>query len=538
MTLVRSKRAPLGVLLSVFALTPALSAQADTEGALALDEASSARAALAASAKGIIAYGDTDRDAVLTANDASGRNAWSWQRGAFVAANLDDDDRDGKSDAEDGVFNGASDERDLARAVLAVDTAKYAPSSHVLLLRLPVEQRKFVRVFGFAGGKWQALDSGNTQSFPLPSNGVIPLRVEAKTFAGTPAGWNGAANLEFIVRAANGVWVESDTVRMNAAPFLMLPNSARTQRFYVSSGAYANEAFLDESDSFLRTLGIPMTVHPAKVWQEMWMQDTMEIGYTQLPGGAVQHVTLGGLRGADTFGPKTLGPDHGYLQVGSNRFLSGPDTWADWYGNLEVSAPVPGWPLGRIYYGRNSTTGQTFHPAVIAFLNAQKVQGPFAVDTSWLTIKHVDEIFNFVPGNDGRPRLIVVSPREAGRLQPSEYGPYNKGIQAKIDATLADVRGKLSLSSDQIVELPVFFEEGHNIWSNPVNGVYLNGTALLGGTYMPDDVRNTITRKFSAVGVRTRFADDAVYQDNLGNVHCASNTLRTPVVAAWWKSVP
>src|SRR3954447_12762672 len=85
---------------------------------------------------------DTDRDGVLTAEDAEGSGTWTKDRGALFLANLDDDTSrcpkiasDGTqltdvqlaacNDAADGIVNGDSDVLDLARVqVQPVDTAK------------------------------------------------------------------------------------------------------------------------------------------------------------------------------------------------------------------------------------------------------------------------------------------------------------------------------------------------------------------------------------------------------------------------------
>jgi protein-arginine deiminase len=43
----------------------------------------------------------------------------------------------------------------------------------------------------------------------------------------------------------------------------------------------------------------------------------------------------------------------------------------------------------------------------------------------------------------------------------------------------------------------------------------------------------------SALGLTVSFLDDwKEYHVILGEVHCSSNTLRTPVSAKWWEFVP
>ena len=76
----------------------------------------------------------------------------------------------------------------------------------------------------------------------------------------------------------------------------------------------------------------------------MWMQDTMEAGYTQLPERS--HVRgLECIRGYDDFGPTLLGPDMGVIRIGENRKLSERLGGLVW--ELEVTAPTDNYPLGR-----------------------------------------------------------------------------------------------------------------------------------------------------------------------------------------------
>jgi protein-arginine deiminase len=351
----------------------------------------------------------------------------------------------------------------------------------------------------------------------------------------------------------DGLAQQRDKALWRVAPFLLLPNSARTRTLYVAKGhpRYENLAFREGLGTACAQAGVQLVTHTTRSWKEMWMQDTMEMGYTQLPGHPPMHVVLGGLRGADSFGPRLLGPGTGFVQVGENRGIAdGVDDWADWMGNLEVTPPLPGHPLGRVFYGRNTDTGVGLHPEVVAFLEAQHVQAPFWLDTGFLTIKHVDEIASFLPGHDGRPRLLLADTRRAVALVPQEAGPSNERNQGRLDRVLgggsyADgsrtrgLRAELGLSEAQIVRLPVSYEGGHNVWSNPVNSVWLNGEVVTGGHRVPPKVAADIAASLRAAGARAvRFVDDAPYQDNLGNVHCATNTRKAPVVEDFARVLP
>lgn len=486
---------------------------------------------------------DTDRDGDIDGDDLPGRSLWSWTRGAFLVANLDDDDGDGVSDAADDTANGTEDIDDLAplRVELGSSTAASASTLHLIVL----SGAQNVRVFRVDGAGYALVDG------PIPSSETALFAVEAKRFAGPD--WDGLVRLRVEARDSQDAELASDQVELRVAPWIMLPSSAAPSAVHVARDAYSNQSFLDDLGAAAATAGVTLlqpfaTAH----WQEMWMQDTMEIGYTQLPGRAPMHVALRANRGQDAYPKTLLGPGMGYLEIGAPRSAPGGDAWVDWYGNLEVSPPVPGWPLGRIYYGHNTATGMKLHPDVVAFLEAQAVQSPFWIDTSWLTIKHVDEIITFLPHSDGTPRLLVASPREAGLLYPSYYGSYNKGIQESIDrsihggsyavqgATIDDpgVLKHLNLTEAAIVEIPLFYTDGHSDWSNPINGLYLGGYYVAGETDIFTPERKVTATRIEALGIHLVWVDDAVYQHNLGNVHCATNSTRTPLVAQFVMAIP
>ncbi|MCA2978782.1 MAG: hypothetical protein INH37_10885 [Myxococcaceae bacterium] len=313
----------------------------------------------------------------------------------------------------------------------------------------------------------------------------LELASEATAFASKD--WNGLVTLTLEAKKADGASLGYDLARVRVAPFILLPNAARTSELCVSAGhpSDPNAAFRAGLAAAATEAGVRLVTHQTSSWKELWMQDTMEVGSTQLPGRAALSVVLGGLRGADSFGPSRLGPDFGFVQVGAPRGIAnGVDDWADWLGNLEVSPPVPGYPLGRVFSGLNTDTGVGLHPDVVAFLEAQQVQAPFWVDTGWLTIKHVDEIVSFLPGPDGRPRLLFADTRRAEALVPSARGPSNARNQARLDVARrggALARGystrgllaELGLTDAQVVLLPVSYTGGHNEWSNPNNSIFL-----------------------------------------------------------------
>jgi protein-arginine deiminase len=205
----------------------------------------------------------------------------------------------------------------------------------------------------------------------------------------------------------------------------------------------------------------------------------------------------------------------------------------DWMGNLEVTHPMPGYPLGRIYYGKSTAT--TFSPTIVKFLEAQELQKPFSINTEWLVIQHVDEIVNFVVDKDGKPKMIVASTSAANDVMKSGYDADQQRIQGYMDDTVAVMKKEIGITDADIVPLPVYYEgSGQDFstkWTDPVNSIFVNGTFIIGQTSVPAAIKTNIESRFSALGIEVAWVDDASYQSGGGNVHCGTNTAKTPLCA-------
>jgi protein-arginine deiminase len=478
----------------------------------------------------------------------------------LVLANRDDDDRDGLPDADDEQVNGEADVRDLARlqVPLAPGTTSVRVDAGGAPLRFFVRSGEAWRHVGLGGGELPVDDSLEA--------GPLEIFVEACRWTGQPANWSGAAVVRVSCVGPRDA-VEERRWAVRVAPIRLLPATAAVDEVYVATGRYDNAVFVERLQGLLQGLQVPLRDHVTGDWREMWMQDTMEIGIAATDR-ATMSVVLAGLRGADTFPPTLLGPDVAVAEVAKPRGLAGGDAWADWYGNLEVSPATTAHSRGRVIHGRNRLTGESFHPDVVAFLAAQSAQPPIWIDTSWLMIKHADEIVTFLPGKDGRGVILVPDPLAGLALAGDEGMPEavasrrreaNARIARVIEAMLGGgeaparsgavdaeesaaggLLGLLGLEREQVIRLPCAFDvpaEGlladgsvtnaSSVWSNPVNALVINGTVICGDAAMPDRVREVCRERFLAAGAdRVEFIDDSVYQKNHGNVHCATNARR------------
>ncbi len=509
--------------------------------------------------------GDTNRDGMTSAADLEGHQAWSWAKGGLLLANVDDDDQDGRPDWQDQVVNGPQDAEDLARVKIHLPESLRRDGTE-LYVETEGAAQNFINVFQMLPESEAFVDV--TKPAPLELlRGEIELGIEAKHFA--HQNWNGIADIRVVVKDATGQAIATDQTRLRVAPWLMLPNSAEATDVYVSAGVYENETMRSQLQQHLQPLGAQLHEYSTDWWEEMWMQDTMEIGYQEIPGHPRMHVVLRANRDADRYPPTLLAPDLGYITVGEPRNLEGVDRLADWFGNLEVSHPVPGFPLGRIYYGRNGDTGIEMQSEIVRFLQMQQVQSPVWVDTSWLAIKHVDEIFNFVPGPNGEAFLIINSPAfgieqvrsletlGAGDLlvgypaitinEALDFVGVNQQLQQqRLDRILEKAKQDFNLPDERIIQLPMLYsdsQEAYGFWSNPVNSIYVNGAVLMGDPLSPevngkDYIQHTIQQRLEAVNIPVLFIDDRSYQENKGNVHCATNAKREPVVSDVWQNIP
>jgi protein-arginine deiminase len=236
------------------------------------------------------------------------------------------------------------------------------------------------------------------------------------------------------------------------------------------------------------------------------------------------------------------------------------------------------------------------------------VQDPFEVDTSWLTVGHVDEVVTFVPTqatSGNRFKLLIASPRKAyqildalARSNPTarmfvgksldgstslettvralltatdDVHPrlraeiaaghltyttrplrtYNDDRQANLDTIKATMTRELGLSASDIIEIPAIFmpndftpQHADALFPGMVNMLVVNRHCIIPKPFGPivgtsdafeDDVRSSL----SPLGLTASFLDCwTEYHVNLGEVHCGTNTLRTPNRGRFWLFQP
>ena len=362
---------------------------------------------------------------------------------------------------------------------------------------------------------------------------------------------------------------------MTPAPFFLLSSlDPVTEVFVVENKITAS--FVETLRGLLAEIEVPLIpVLHLEVENDLWMQDTVEIGYRRDAEGKCFPAALGGLRGKHKAENIVTAPldekvkhlmrDKGIevIEVAEPRADA---RWIDWFGNLEVSPPVQDsagkvYPNGRILTGKQHEL--TLHPDAIAFLEAQGVQTPLVfVDVSWLTIGHVDEVINFVPADNEKGfKVILPSPQAARRIlesavmagygetsvfaETSEALSVNKflshfansaeniAIDAKIEKTVQQLKVELGLNDQDFAFLPALFEGGFAVIPNPVNCLVANSLAIIPDPQGPvirgkDVFQQEILRQISSTSLRVRFVNIwDTYHIRGGEIHCGTNALRT-----------
>lgn len=586
---------------------------------------------------------DGNRDGIIAdeAGDQVDEDRWDATAGAVFLANLDDDDEDGFADGLDDVVNGDEDELDLARIV--VRAWPHAPEGASGSVSLDAASQEHVHLFRHEpDGTWTRVaggDCGETGGGDACEGAAVALDIEdlragvelgieGIRFYGTAetgwtedeAGWNGLVRLTLAVVDAAGEPLSimangdaTDRAMMRLAPWLMNHNLRPFDTVYYSDFSYLLTSTMDdpleEFEVEPHEIGDYDDLDEYTGWADIWTEDYMQTGWTAMPrvGGAA-----GGVHGMNIYNPRPWGrPPDGedwrpyHPQVFLQYYFLGPDegvavfygeqeaqdgTTFDSHGNHEALPPWPAAPAGRLLLGAN------IMQSTLTFYEAQGVQPPVYLDTSWLIVGHMDEVYTSVrAATDTGFKLLQNTPRLArelfadweeqgmggatvfeGRNDPF-YGidwpttladinadatlmAWNQEAQAFIDQMQDDLIEQTGLTLDDIVEVPVLYEEieggkiaylpdtanvrvireGDVVIFTETMGPTFDGTDLM-AQWIEDNVASPANELGSSgQGVELRYADSWHYHILLGDVHCASNwsVLPTDGEPRWWSASP
>lgn len=543
------------------------------------------------------------------------------------------------NDAADDVVNGDSDVLDLARVQVLPVTAGAVDSVRVELRGVGAAK---VNVFlrrgaGTAAGDWT----------PLPANGMVPadllgagveLGVEGKDIIRDES-WDGTVILRVVHRAGERQ-VATDQVEMRVAPLLFATDRMPVEKLYMADNATSvyegvtmpeptagtirtqrnAEALtadflagMDRMDDDVELVKLPSMqgARGGGNGTDIWTQDIMEPGLMSIPSSAGEQQMRVFVRAPVRDGRDNAGVNP-FRQTGRVVFteLRGPDVAGiQHFDPAYVPATIPGmsydsrgstgnygtvpayehdgenFPLGRKVLGAVPGTGYTADPAFNEMLALQGFQDPIIVDTSWLSVGHIDEFMSVVPADNARGwTLVAADPKlaldlltelvEAGRGGETLYTPYDavpvegntpptmtvaeavaspaiiSGTaigHAGVNRALSVLKKETGLTEDDIVRVPVLYTDSRGYGRV---GVQIPNAANLIGTghdvvFIPtqhtpavdgeDLFQAEIEKRFAEVGTQVQWAEDYFYTSRSGQIHCVTNALRdTTYGDSWW----
>jgi protein-arginine deiminase len=541
-------------------------------------------------------------------------------------------------DAADRVVNGDSDVKDLARVeVRPVDTDEVS----AVRVELRGVGAAKVNVFVNSGDGTAAEDWTR-----LPANGALPTDLIGKGVElgveGTDiirdGSWDGTVTIRVVHRAGTRQ-VASDQVEMRVAPLLFVTDRMPIQKLYMadnSTSVYEGAEVPEPTEGLLRTqhnaealaedflagmerMGTDVELERLPSLQgargggdgtDIWTQDVMEPGLMSIPSAEGEQQMRVFVRAPVRDGRDNAGSNP-FRQTGRVVFteLRGPDVaGVQHFDPSYVPPSIPGmsydsrgstgnygtvpayehngesYPLGRKILGAVPGTEYTADPAFNTMLELQGFQEPITLDTSWLSVGHIDEFVSVIPADTERGwALVAADPKlamdllqelvDAGRGDEQLYAPYglvppagsnpptmtvaeavaderiNSGVaigHAGVNRGLRVLREEIGLTEDDIIRVPVLYRDNGygRVGVQVPNAANLIGTGhdvvFVPTQHVPavdgeDLFQAEIEARFAEIGTEVQWSEDYFYTSRSGQIHCVTNTLRdTTYGDSWW----
>ena len=533
---------------------------------------------------------DTNRDGLVDASDEAGEDAWDEASGAVFGSNADDDDGDGVQDGWDDRANGDADLLDMAPVVVRQIPGLHRNHSVTVELAYTSTWVNPQLFYQRLGGGVELLIGASERRAELPLDQLVAgdLHLYIDSALGRYIDFDGQLSLTLTVQDA-GVTMSRDSVALRGGPILFSHHLQPAERVFI----YETPAGYSGSNTALvgaLNAHLPASTDLYRIADgDRWVQDFMQTGYVQRPGaGGTETVALHTQlhRGRDLryfLGYEYLSSEAGYVYPGGEYYST-----LNYGGNVEVIPPHEHggrtYPFGRIVIGGGYTA---MAQRQIDFFNAQGVQGPpIVVDTSWLWVAHVDEIFSVIPNHEAaagdRPWVVAIaSPALAvdlleeaveegfgdapvfdGRyedettakemLADSRLMTANDHAQRKIDTVRDELKAEVGLADSDFREVPALFDDylGLGFYSDLValapsiqNLLVIDDVLFVPDPEGPDvdgvDIWQQATLDaVKGLGLTTHFVDVYYsYHVLSGAIHCGTNVEHAGSTTPWWLNV-
>jgi len=557
---------------------------------------------------------DVNRNGVVDLDDSTedkDEETWDSAHGAVFLANIDDDEvqcpKSGQSDtqyaschdAADTIVNGPDDLEDFARIMTAPWKNAYPDASGLI----SVSAANHVRIFKKnESGTFDLFDPAAVKLGSSELATGVEFAIEALDIVRDTAVWDGFVDLSLTVTGtdANGKPMPetTDKLRMRVAPVLFRHHLHTAQKVYVTNAnSTSSQVFRTDLETAAQAAALPEPIYEYN-GSDQWTQDFFETAYTSMPAASgkqhVMHVNFrsannsnGGLRSAGRIVYQLRGKDVAAAVQYDPQHSNSMDTLNS-FGNLETVPPYSHngktFAQGRVIRGSDPS----FYPdkSFDRMVNAQNAQPIIYVDTSWLSVGHVDETLTFIKAKSPRgwamgvndptlARTMLDNAQAAGNGNvPMFVGKFwtgNQSAQVTIDEVLADpdvmnesaaaaveiaaqvdiVKQETGITDAEIIMIPFLHQPsggGYSVAYQPgtVNGIYLSDTTFgapkphgpnIGGQ---DIFEAQLAEAFAPYEVKVFFIENwNLYHRLSGEVHCGTNTTRVvPDADRWWESMP
>ncbi len=278
-----------------------------------------------------------------------------------------------------------------------------------------------VRVFLKDGDSWTYVPSNYTFTADQLREG-LNLGVDARDVR--TAAWDGRATLQFSVQ--DGAAAARDSVAMRVAPVLTHHHAQLAEQVFASAWRPDDieppnndkpDQFVDDLERISAEAGVKKPLFRVNV-TDTWTQDFFEPGYTTIPGQDGPVVLRVMIASAQNDTERNRSRRWLFRELRSDTVGAVQHhthgTTTDSTGNLETVPPYTfngkSYPAGRTVMGSQHGV----KPQMVKFLDAQEVQAPIEIDTTWLDVGHTDEFMQFLPAKSERGWVMMVDDPLAG----------------------------------------------------------------------------------------------------------------------------